>query len=71
MSTNAELKKQGEKIKEIEEGLDQVETNLKRADKQIRIFIRYTFLRLNLRIHTTIHYDTNYTHFLSQSIADD
>ena len=40
MSTNAELKKQGEKIKEIEEGLDQVETNLKRADKQIRIFIR-------------------------------
>ncbi|KAI8894473.1 hypothetical protein BC833DRAFT_623931 [Globomyces pollinis-pini] len=39
-ATNAELKKQGEKIKEMEEGVEQVETNLKRADKQIRIFIR-------------------------------
>ena len=40
MSVNQEVKKQGEKIKEIEEGIDQVESNLKRADKQIRIFIR-------------------------------
>lgn len=41
ISVNAEVKQQGEKLKEIEEGLDQVETNLKRADKQVRIFIRY------------------------------
>jgi SNARE protein len=40
-AVNEEVKKQGEKIREIEEGLDQVETNLKRADKQVRIFIRY------------------------------
>ncbi|KAJ3318788.1 hypothetical protein HDV06_007039 [Boothiomyces sp. JEL0866] len=40
ISVNAEVKQQGEKLKEIEEGLDQVETNLKRADKQVRIFIR-------------------------------
>jgi hypothetical protein len=41
VSVNVEVKKQGEKIKEIEEGLEQVESNLKRADKQVRIFIRY------------------------------
>ena len=41
MTTNQELKKQGEKIKDMEEGLDQIENNLKRADRQIRIFIRY------------------------------
>ncbi|KAI8907333.1 hypothetical protein EDD86DRAFT_255692 [Gorgonomyces haynaldii] len=35
-----EVKKQGEKINEIEEGLEQVESNLKRADKQMRIFLR-------------------------------
>ena len=40
MSVNAEVKQQGEKLKEIEEGLDQVESNLKRADKQIRVFVR-------------------------------
>lgn len=37
---NSEVKKQGEKIKEIEQGIDQVESNLVRADKQMRIFIR-------------------------------
>ena len=39
-AANEEVKRQGEKIREIEEGLEQVESNLKRADKQIRIFIR-------------------------------
>jgi novel plant SNARE len=34
------LKAQGEKLKEVEEGLETIESNLKRADKQMRIFIR-------------------------------
>lgn len=39
--TAQEIKRQGEKLQEIEEGLEAVETNLKRADKQMRIFVRY------------------------------
>ena len=35
-----ELVKMGEKLKEVEQDLDTVEANLKRADKQLRIFVR-------------------------------
>lgn len=38
--TANELKRQGDKIKEVEEGIEMVESNLVRADKQMRIFIR-------------------------------
>ena len=40
ISANDELKRQGEKLKEVEQDLDTVEANLKRADKQLRIFVR-------------------------------
>ena len=40
VNVNTELKKQGEKLKQIEEDVERVENNLRRADKQIRIFIR-------------------------------
>ena len=39
-AANAELKNQGEKLIKIEEDVEQVESNLKRADRQLRIFIR-------------------------------
>lgn len=35
-----ELKHQGDQIKNIAEGIEQVESNLKRADKQLRVFMR-------------------------------
>ncbi|KAJ3101664.1 hypothetical protein HDU97_001205 [Phlyctochytrium planicorne] len=37
---NDELKKQGEQIHAIAEGIEQVETNMKRAEKQLRVFMR-------------------------------
>ena len=40
-AANGELKNQGEKLLQIEENVEQVETNLKRADRQLRIFIRW------------------------------
>nr|KAJ3420014.1 hypothetical protein HK105_006217 [Polyrhizophydium stewartii] len=40
IAVNTELKDQGEKIRKIEEDVERVESNLRRADKQIRIFIR-------------------------------
>jgi SNARE protein len=40
MAANSELKDQGAKILKIEEDVEQVESNLKRADRQMRIFIR-------------------------------
>jgi SNARE protein len=39
-AANSELKDQGAKIIKIEEDVEQVESNLKRADRQMRIFIR-------------------------------
>ena len=39
-AANSELKDQGEKLLKIEEDVEQVESNLKRADRQMRIFIR-------------------------------
>ncbi|KAJ3399713.1 hypothetical protein HDV05_001568 [Chytridiales sp. JEL 0842] len=39
-SVNVELKKQGEQIQNIADGVEQVESNLKRADKQLRVFMR-------------------------------
>ncbi|KAJ3329819.1 hypothetical protein HDU76_007087 [Blyttiomyces sp. JEL0837] len=39
-AVNDELKKQGEQIHNIADGVDQVESNLKRADKQLRVFMR-------------------------------
>jgi hypothetical protein len=34
------MKKQGERLKEAEEGIETVESNLKRADRQMQIFVR-------------------------------
>ncbi|KAJ3191486.1 hypothetical protein HK101_007668 [Irineochytrium annulatum] len=39
-AVNEELKKQGEQIHAIAEGVEQVESNLTRADKQLRVFMR-------------------------------
>ncbi|KAI9331663.1 hypothetical protein DFJ73DRAFT_856781 [Zopfochytrium polystomum] len=39
-AVNDELRKQGEQIHNIADGVDQVESNLKRADKQLRVFMR-------------------------------
>ncbi|KAI8618899.1 hypothetical protein BC830DRAFT_1106530 [Chytriomyces sp. MP71] len=39
-AVNDELKKQGEQLHNIREGIDHVESNLKRADKQLRVFMR-------------------------------
>ncbi|KAJ3214939.1 hypothetical protein HDU67_001027 [Dinochytrium kinnereticum] len=39
-AVNDELRKQGEQIHAIAEGIEQVETNMKRAEKQLRVFMR-------------------------------
>ncbi|KAJ3299000.1 hypothetical protein HDU79_003326 [Rhizoclosmatium sp. JEL0117] len=39
-AVNNEIVKQGEQIHNIAEGIDHVESNLKRADKQLRVFMR-------------------------------
>ncbi|KAI8828627.1 hypothetical protein HDU77_002735 [Chytriomyces hyalinus] len=39
-AVNDELKKQGEQLHNIAEGIENVESNLKRADKQLRVFMR-------------------------------
>ncbi|KAJ1554778.1 hypothetical protein HK405_004093 [Cladochytrium tenue] len=39
-AVNTELKKQGEQIHHIADAVDQVESNLTRADKQLRVFMR-------------------------------
>lgn len=37
---NVELKRQGDQIKNIQEDVNQIESNIARANKQIRIFMR-------------------------------
>ncbi|KAI8814005.1 hypothetical protein BJ742DRAFT_672393, partial [Cladochytrium replicatum] len=39
-AVNEELKSQGEQLKNIQGNVEQVESNLKRADKQMRVFMR-------------------------------
>ncbi|KAJ3139125.1 hypothetical protein HK100_011823 [Physocladia obscura] len=40
VDVNTELVRQGEQLHNVKEGLDSVESNLKRADKQLRVFMR-------------------------------
>jgi hypothetical protein len=39
-TVNDEIKRQTEQIQGIDDNVDQVESNLKRADKQLRVLIR-------------------------------
>ncbi|KAJ3200393.1 endocytosis defective- protein, partial [Entophlyctis luteolus] len=41
VEVNDELHKQGEQLQNVKEGLVSVESNLKRADKQLRVFMRF------------------------------
>ncbi len=38
--TAAELKRQGEQIQRVQDDVDRVDTNLRRANKQIMVFMR-------------------------------
>jgi hypothetical protein len=48
VAANTELKQQGEKILDIEKGVMQIESNLKKVDKQVRLFVRYLLTKLGV-----------------------
>ncbi|KAK6092787.1 hypothetical protein MT418_006785 [Batrachochytrium dendrobatidis] len=40
VTVQTELKQQGEKIRQVDEDVERIESNLRRADKQMRVFVR-------------------------------